>query len=109
MKSALEASTSVSTIATPSNPDRVRGPMNVHLFILNPEKKTQPRLNKLARSLGFKLTSTYSSQVTHLAVRLEDPVKLIKNNPLFYSSVLQGIFIVDFQCKTNQNILLLLH
>lgn len=96
MQSALSTSTIVP--ATPSL-ERPRGPMQmVHLFVLNPEKKSQPRLSKLARTLGFKLVSTYSSQVTHLTIRLEEPVNSIKSNPNFYSAVLQGHFIVDFKC-----------
>lgn len=98
MKKALECST-LATV-TPSNPDRLRPiQQSIQLFILNPEKKSQPRLNKLARTLGFKLVPTFSSQVTHVAVRLEDSSSLIKTNPHFYSAVLQGHFILDFKCK----------
>lgn len=99
MKRALESSTVVPI--TPSNPDRLRQNLQtVQLFILNPEKKSQPRLNKLARTLGFKLVSTFTSQVSHVAVRLDEPSNVIKANPQFYSAVLQGNFIVDFKCKT---------
>lgn len=100
MKKALESST---VSVTPSHPDRLRQNLQaVQLFILNPEKKSQPRLNKLARTLGFKLVSTYSSQVSHVAVRLDEPSNIIKANPLFYSAVLQGHFIVDFKCKISK-------
>ena len=101
MKAALESVTrSVGTPVTPYNSERLRQTLQaVQLFVLNAEKKSQPRLNKLARTLGFKLIANYSSQVTHVAVRLEDPSHVIKANAHFYSAVLQGQFIVDFKCK----------
>lgn len=95
MKAALESSTIVHS--THSYTERTTSQI-IQLFVLNLEKKSQPRLNKLARTLSFKLVSTYSSQVTHVAVRLGDPSNVIKANPHFYSAVLQGHFIVDFKC-----------
>lgn len=99
MKAALECST---IVPTPSNSERSTSRttlQTIQLYVLNPEKKSQPKLNKLARTLSFKLTPTYSSQVTHVAVRLDDPSNVIKANSHFYSSVLQGHFIVDFKCN----------
>lgn len=87
------------TPVTPCQPDRLRiSTQGIQLYVLNPEKKSQPKLNKTARMLGVKLTQTYSSQVTHVIVRLEDSSTVIKANPHFYSAVLQGQFIVDFKC-----------
>ncbi|XP_057380991.1 BRCA1-associated RING domain protein 1-like isoform X2 [Daphnia carinata] len=92
--------TSMIIPATPSNPDRtnVRTTLQtICLFVLNMGKKSYPGLSKLARNLNFKIATTYSSSVTHLAVRLDDPINAIKANAHFYSAVLLGQFIVDFK------------
>lgn len=101
MSAALQTSTIMPV--TPSNPDRTNfrtSSQTVCLFLLNTEKKSLQRLNKLARMLSFKLAATYSSSITHVAVRLDDPGNGIKANAHFYSAVLQGQFIVDFKCMT---------
>ncbi len=99
MKEALKSASNGAPV-TPCNTERLRQTSQaIHLFVLNAEKKSQPRLGKLARTFGFKLVTTYSSQVTHVAIRLNDPSPIIKANAYFYSAVLQGKFIVDFKCE----------
>ncbi|KAI9555390.1 hypothetical protein GHT06_017905 [Daphnia sinensis] len=98
MIAALQTSTIMP--ATPSNPDRsnVRTTLQtICLYVLNMEKKAYPGLSKLARTLNFKIATTYSSSVTHVAVRLDDTSNTIKANAHFYSAVLQGQLIVDFK------------
>jgi hypothetical protein len=104
MKAALESSAIASTSSYTERTISRTTLQTIQLYVLNPEKKSQPRLNKLARTLSFKLASTNSSQVTHVAIRLDEPSNVIKANPHFYSAVLQGHFIVDFKCNLNNNV-----
>ena len=77
---------------------RTQSSPNVNVYVLNKDKKSTAELNKLAKALGFKLISTFSSQVTHVAVKLSDHT-IIKSHSQFYSAVLLGHLIVDFRCK----------
>lgn len=99
MKNILEETTSVPT--TPINPNRLRQrPVTqlAYVYFLNTELKF-PQLNKLGRSLGFKLTSSHTNQVTHIVVKLNEANSGIKKSfPAFYSAVLLGQFIVDYKC-----------
>lgn len=100
MKEILESAAPVPT--TPMA-DRLRQRVpitqTILVYFLNTEMKSQ-QLNKLARSLGFKLAMAHTAQVTHVVVCLNETAHAIKEEyPVIYSAILLGQFIVDYKCK----------
>ncbi len=98
LKSALDPAAVVPIPTTaPQVPERVRT-MVVHLYLIGIEKSEQKKLTNVVRALGAKLMTSYSTQVTHVALRPDDPK--VKDYPEFYSAVLQGQWICDYKCKS---------
>ena len=98
MKAVLEAAVPGSSVASqPQDRRQHVSDQPVVLYGVNFYKKTTQQINKLSRPLGFKILSNYSSSVTHVLVRLDDPN--VKLNAHFYSAVLQGQHLVDAKCN----------